>query len=132
MSVRIEDVTLHADAIHRGMGQIGPTMRRVILGSILLAQPRLQEPIFLAAITVPQENTGGVFRVLSARRGIMVNTTSGSGNPMCSIEAHLPVAESFGFDSDLRGATGGTAFAQCTFSHWQTMDSDPLIEGQRT
>lgn len=129
VSVKITDVVLHADSIHRGMGQIMPTMRRVVMGSVLLAQPRLQEPIFLAVISVPQENTGGVYRTLSARRGTIVSTTAGSGNPMCTIEAHLPVAESFGFDSDLRGNTGGTAFAQCHFSHWQTIESDPLTEG---
>merc|ERR1719330_763827 len=38
------DVALHADAIHRGGGQIIPTARRVLYGCALTAEPRLLEP----------------------------------------------------------------------------------------
>merc|ERR1719450_1355077 len=43
----LSDVTLHADAIHRGGGQIIPTPRRVLYAAILTASPRLQEPVYL-------------------------------------------------------------------------------------
>ncbi|VDO59003.1 unnamed protein product, partial [Onchocerca flexuosa] len=46
----IHDVTLHADAIHRGGGQIIPTARRVFYASVLTAQPRLLEPVYLVEI----------------------------------------------------------------------------------
>lgn len=49
--INIEDVVLHADTIHRGGGQLIPTARRVFLAAMLVAQPRLQEPIFLANLT---------------------------------------------------------------------------------
>lgn len=48
----VHDVTLHADAIHRGGGQIIPTARRVLYASVLTAQPRLMEPIYLVEIQV--------------------------------------------------------------------------------
>ena len=48
----IHDVTLHADAIHRGGGQIIPTTRRVLYASVLTASPRLMEPIYLVEIQV--------------------------------------------------------------------------------
>lgn len=48
----IHDVTLHADAIHRGGGQIIPTARRVLYACMLTAQPRLMEPIYLVEIQV--------------------------------------------------------------------------------
>lgn len=38
---------LHADAIHRGGGQLIPTCRRVCYAACLLASPALQEPIYL-------------------------------------------------------------------------------------
>lgn len=38
---------LHSDSIHRGGGQIIPTMRRCCYAAALLAQPTLQEPIYL-------------------------------------------------------------------------------------
>ncbi len=48
----IYDVTLHADAIHRGGGQIIPTTRRVLYASMLTAKPRLMEPVYLVEIQV--------------------------------------------------------------------------------
>jgi elongation factor 2 len=44
------DIALHADAIHRGGGQIIPTARRVFYGAQLTAEPRFQEPVFLCEI----------------------------------------------------------------------------------
>ena len=41
---------LHADAIHRGGGQIIPTCRRVCYAACLLATPGLQEPIYLGVL----------------------------------------------------------------------------------
>ena len=49
----ILDCTLHADAIHRGGGQIIPTARRVCYAAELLAKPTLQEPMFLVEIATP-------------------------------------------------------------------------------
>lgn len=46
------DVTLHADAIHRGGGQIIPTARRVLYAAALTAEPRLLEPVYLVEIQV--------------------------------------------------------------------------------
>ncbi|KAJ7911380.1 eukaryotic translation elongation factor 2 [Mycena leptocephala] len=65
----IMDVVLHTDAIHRGGGQIIPTMRRAIYAASLLAQPVLQEPVFLVEIQCPDVAIGGVYGCLSARRG---------------------------------------------------------------
>ena len=48
----IHDVTLHADAIHRGGGQIIPTTRRVLYACVLTAAPRLMEPVYLVEIQV--------------------------------------------------------------------------------
>jgi len=46
----IMDVSLHADAIHRGGGQVIPTARRVYYAAVWTAAPRFQEPIFLCEI----------------------------------------------------------------------------------
>merc|ERR1712066_587069 len=45
---------------------------------------------------------------------------------MFVVKAYLPVNESFGFTADLRSQTGGQAFPQCVFDHWQIMPGDPL------
>ena len=56
----IHDVTLHADAIHRGGGQIIPTARRVLYACFLTAEPAILEPVYLVEIQCP-ENVSGQF-----------------------------------------------------------------------
>jgi elongation factor 2 len=46
--------------------------------------------------------------------------------------AYLPVMESFGFTADLRSNTGGKAFPQCSFDHWEPMSGSPFDEGTKT
>ena len=67
--VNILDVTMHPDAIHRGGGQIIPTMRRATYAAMLLAEPRIQEPVFLVEIQCPENAIGGIYSVLNTKRG---------------------------------------------------------------
>jgi translation elongation factor EF-G len=57
----IYDVTLHADAIHRGGGQIIPTTRRCLYACLLTAAPRLMEPVYLCEVQVIHSNHLQVF-----------------------------------------------------------------------
>jgi elongation factor 2 len=124
--VNIVDVALHTDAIHRGGGQIIPTARRVYYATELTAQPRLQEPVFLAEITAPMDAMGGVYQCLNQRRGIVNEEEPVAGTPLNQVKSFLPVAESFGFTAHLRSLTAGQAFPQCVFHHWAEVNGDPL------
>eukprot|EP01095_Lingulamoeba_sp_RSL-Kostka_P016250 TRINITY_DN789_c0_g1_i1.p1 TRINITY_DN789_c0_g1~~TRINITY_DN789_c0_g1_i1.p1 ORF type:complete len:840 (-),score=382.73 TRINITY_DN789_c0_g1_i1:301-2820(-) len=128
----ILDVTLHADAIHRGGGQIIPTMRNVLYACQLTAKPRIMEPVYLVEIQCPEHAMGGIYGVLNRRRGHVFAEEQRPGTPLYNIKAYLPVMESFGFTADLRSNTSGQAFPQCVFDHWQTMNSDPLEEGSKS
>lgn len=55
VAVEVCDVVLHADAIHRGGGQIIPTCRRASYAAVLTAEPRLCEPIYLVEIQAPEQ-----------------------------------------------------------------------------
>jgi len=127
----IYDVTLHTDAIHRGGGQIIPTARRVLYASVLTAAPRLMEPVYLVEIQCPENAVGGIYGVLNRRRGHVFEESQVVGTPMFHVKAYLPVNESFGFTADLRSNTGGQAFPQCVFDHWQVMQGDPLQENTK-
>ncbi|GME89296.1 unnamed protein product [[Candida] boidinii] len=128
----ILDVTLHADAIHRGAGQIMPTMRRVTFASMLLAEPRIQEPVFLVEVQCPESAIGGIYSVLNRKRGQVVSEEQRPGTPLFTVKAYLPVNESFGFTGELRQATGGQAFPQMIFDHWATMGTDPTDKTSKT
>merc|ERR1719160_874121 len=95
------DVTMHADAIHRGAGQIMPPMRRCAFAAELTAKPTLQEPVFLVEITCPQEAMSGVYSCMNLRRGCVFEENPREGTPLVQVKAHLPVAESFGFVAPL-------------------------------
>ncbi|KAM9831884.1 elongation factor 2 [Neosynchiropus ocellatus] len=124
----IHDVTLHTDAIHRGGGQIIPTARRALYACQLTAQPRLLEPVYLVEIQCPEAAIGGIYGVLNRRRGHVFDNHKVAGTPMYVVKAYLPVNESFGFTADLRSNTGGQAFPQCVFDHWQILPGDPKDE----
>jgi len=122
----IFDVTLHADAIHRGGGQIIPTARRVLYAAALTAQPSILEPVYLVEIQCNDQAVGGIFGVLNKRRGIVFDNQQIGNTPQLTVKAYLPVNESFGFTADLRSNTGGQAFPQCVFDHWQILPGDPM------
>jgi len=126
----IEDVTMHADAIHRGAGQIMPPFRRVSFAAEMTGKPTLQEPIFLVEITCPQEAMSGVYNCMNLRRGCVFEENPREGTPLVQVKAHLPVSESFGFVAALRQQTSGQAFPQCVFSHWDCMPGDAMQEGK--
>jgi len=127
----ILDVTLHADAIHRGGGQLIPAGRRNFHACCLTAKPRLQEPFFLAEITAPADAMGGVYNALNTRRGEVIEEEQVAGTPLHVLKAYLPVAESFGFTAHLRSCTAGQAFPQCVFDHWGPVSGDPLEVGSK-
>lgn len=126
---KLLDVTLHSDSIHRGQGQIMPTARRNIFACIYTASPSLMQPLYIAEVTVPVAEAGGVYSTLSQRQGEIVEEIPREGTPMTVIKAYLPVNKSFGFAKELRSNTGGQAFPQCTFHHWDFMKGNPFEEG---
>lgn len=126
----IHDVTLHADAIHRGGGQMIPVTRRVMYASMLTASPTLLEPVYLVEIQCPESAMGGVYSVMNKRRGVVISEEQRIGTPLYNIKANLPVMESFGFTADLRAHTGGQAFPQMIFDHWSQMPGSALKPGK--
>jgi len=127
----LQDVTLHADSIHRGMGQIMPTARRVCFAALLTGSPVIYEPMFLVDIAVPQDAMGGCYGMMSQRRGHVFHEEQQPGTPMMHLKAYLPVSESFGFNGELGKATGGKAFPQMVFSHWNIFGGDPTVAGTK-
>mmetsp|Transcript_25128 Transcript_25128/g.54271 ORF Transcript_25128/g.54271 Transcript_25128/m.54271 type:complete len:851 (-) Transcript_25128:117-2669(-) len=124
----IMDVTLHADAIHRGAGQIMPPTKRCMYACQIKAGPSLLEPMYICDITVPQSAIAGVYSTLNQRRGIIEGKEDKIGTPITKITAFLPVLESFGFTQLLRQNTSGQAFPQMIFSHWQRVNGDVYEE----
>jgi elongation factor 2 len=73
-------------------------------------------------IQCPEGAIGGVYSVLSQRRGQVISAEQRPGTPMFNVKAYLPIMESFGFNAELRGQTAGQAFPQSVFDHWESMN----------
>jgi len=107
---RLYDATLHSDSIHRGQGQIMPTSRRVCFAAMYTAAPTLMEPIYLAEISVPSALVGPIYTLIANKRGVVNEEIDREGTPIKVLKCNLPVAESFGFASEVRSNTGGKGF----------------------
>jgi len=123
------DASLHSDTIHRGVGQILTPVRRLVHGSILMASPRLMEPVYLVEVTTTTDAQTGVYSVISRRRGQIFAEERREGTILVTLKAYLPVLESFGLSSALRAACHGQASPQCVMDHWQIMSDDPFENG---
>jgi len=128
----LNDMTMHADAIHRGAGQIMPPCKRAMYACQIKSEPRLLEPMYLVDIVVPNNQMSGVYNTLTARRGQVDITEERPGTPLVKVKAFLPVLESFGFTQLLRQNTSGTAFPQMIYSHHQPLNGNPLTEGSQS
>ncbi len=80
------------------------------------ASPALLEPIMSVEIVTPEEYVGTVMGDLSSRRGIILGQTPrGSAT---AIQAKVPLAEMFGYVTDLRSNTQGRAAFTMEFSNY--------------
>ena len=120
----VEDTHLHNDSIHRGGGQISPATRRVLYATELLAEPSLQEPVFLVEITTPNDLVGKIYGCVSSRRASVEEEIQVEGTPLTIMKVYLPVSESFGFTGFLREKTGGQAFPNMVFDHYTVIEGD--------
>jgi elongation factor 2 len=89
---------------------------KAIFGSFLTANPKLLEPTYKTTLSVPMELAGECTRIINARRG-KVFSFEPKGS-LAIIQAHIPVAESFGISEELRTTTSGRAIWQSAFESW--------------
>jgi elongation factor G len=94
-----------------------------IAGSLALkaavarAKPVLLEPVFAVEVVTPEEFMGDVIGDLSRRRG-QINGMEQRGNAQV-ISAHVPLAEMFGYATDMRSATQGRATYTMQFDRYE-------------
>ena len=124
VKVRLVDVKLHEDAVHRGPAQVIPAARQAIQAAMLSAEPTLLEPYQKVFIQVPQDQMGGATREMQGRRGMILNMTT-DGDTII-LESKAPVAELFGFAGAIRSATEGRAIWSTEFAGFEPLPANML------
>ncbi|NLD04835.1 MAG: elongation factor G [Synergistaceae bacterium] len=84
--------------------------------AIKRADPVLMEPVMDVEVVVPEEYMGDVMGNISSRRGKV--TEMGSRANVRIVKAFVPLAEMFGYATDLRSKTSGRASYSMTFDHY--------------
>lgn len=80
------------------------------------AKPTALEPIMKLEVSAPEEFQGSVMGQVNQRRGMINGTRTEEG--FVTIEAEVPLAEMFGYSTDLRSATQGKGEFTMEFSRY--------------
>ena len=124
VQVTLVDAQLHEDPVHRGPAQIMPATRQAIYAALLSARPTLLEPIYKIQVTLPAEELGNVTSLLNRKRGNIYSVEQ--RGPLIAVTGFIPVSEALGLAGEMRAATSGRAFWQCTFDHWAPVPDNML------
>ena len=81
------------------------------------ASPVLMEPVMSVEVVTPEDYVGDVIGDLSSRRGKIDNMDLRAGARI--IKAFVPLAEMFGYATDLRSKTSGRANYSMQFDHYE-------------
>ncbi|MFQ5648199.1 MAG: EF-Tu/IF-2/RF-3 family GTPase, partial [Candidatus Aenigmatarchaeota archaeon] len=122
LKVKLVDVKLHEDSIHRGPAQVIPAVRDAIREAMLNAKAMLLEPKQSVFIHVPQDHMGAAMRQIQSRRGQIIDMKQ--EGDISILEAKCPVSEMFGFAGDIRSATEGRALWSTEFAGFEKLPNE--------
>jgi len=84
--------------------------------AVMKASPVLLEPMMKVEVEVPEDFLGDVMGDLNSRRGHIEGM--GSDDGIAKVTAHVPLAEMFGYATDIRSKTQGRGIFSMEFSHY--------------
>ena len=85
----------------------------------------LLEPIMKVEVVTPEENMGDVVGDLNRRRGLILGMNDSSAGKI--VDADVPLAEMFGYATDLRSATQGRATYTMEFARYSEAPSNVAV-----
>jgi elongation factor G len=94
--------------------------------AVTKAYPAILEPLMQVEVVTPEDYMGQVVGDLSRRRGVIEGMDEGPAGKI--VRAVVPMAEMFGYSTDLRSATQGRATFTMEFSRYQVVP-DGIAEG---
>jgi len=107
-------------------GSLISAMRDACRQALLDWSPRLMLAMYSCDIQASTDVLGKVYGVVAKRRGRIVAEEVKEGSTYFTVQALLPVIESFGFADDIRKRTSGAASPQLIFNGYEMLDLDPF------
>jgi len=90
------------------------------------AKPVILEPLMKVEVEVPEDFMGDVIGDISKRRGQVNGMGDRAGNKI--VDAFVPLAEMFGYSTDLRSMTQGRATYAMEFDHYEEVPNNVATE----
>jgi elongation factor G len=118
--IRLVDGSYHSVDSSEQAFQIAGSM--ALKDALRKADPALLEPVMKVDVVMPEEHLGDVMGDLSSRRGHILGM-EGRGTSQ-SVLAHVPLAEMFGYATDLRSMTSGRATYSMEFDHYAELPAN--------
>lgn len=91
------------------------------------ASPVLLEPIMKVEVLVPEEFLGDILGQINSRRGEILGMEIRPGNAQ-AVKSMVPLAEMFGYATDLRSATQGRGVFTMEFDHYARVSENVARE----
>ena len=88
------------------------------------AKPCILEPMMKVEIEVPEENTGDIVGDIASRRGRVEGMEIIEGTGIQKIRATVPLAEMFGYATDIRSKTQGRGTFSMEFSKYEQVPAN--------
>ena len=95
------------------------------------AKPIILEPVMKLEVESPTEFQGAVLKTVMQRRGLIVGTTEEEG--FVRVDSDVPLAEMFGYATQLRSMSQGRATYSMEFSHYAEVPANvaaPIIDSR--
>jgi len=96
------------------------------------AGPILLEPVMMIEITAAEEFLGAIAGSIAAKRGKILSMDIKNGTRI--VKAQVPLAEMFGYTTELRNISSGRASASMHFDHYESVPysiAEEIVENRR-
>ena len=87
-----------------------------VRNAVQKASPVVLEPMMKVEVEVPEDYIGNIIGDLNSRRGQIEGQSTDQG--IASVSAKVPLAEMFGYATDIRSKTQGRGIFTMEFSHY--------------
>ncbi|KAA1479454.1 P-loop containing nucleoside triphosphate hydrolase protein [Dentipellis sp. KUC8613] len=128
--VKIDKAGVERERLQNRMSQVTGSLisaaKDACRNALLDWSPRLMLAMYSCDIQASTDVLGRVYGVVAKRRGRVVAEEMKEGTSFFTVQAMLPVVESFGFADDIRKRTSGAASPQLVFSGYELLDQDPF------
>jgi elongation factor G len=94
-------------------------------------RPVLQEPVMFVEVVIPEDFLGEIINQMNSRRGDVLGMEVRPGGTQ-AVRAMVPLAEMFGYATELRSATQGRGAFTMEFDHYEKVSeklSEEIVAG---